>query len=149
MKLLKSILCFAIVMVCMPCAHAGVYTNELSKCLVESTSVRDRTALVNWMFSAASFHPAVKPIASVSEKQLDEINKSTANLFMRLLTEACRQETINALKYEGEVAIPLSFKVLGEVAARELFSSPEVDEAFSGFVKYLDEDKLKSLVESR
>lgn len=40
-------------------AHAGPYADALSKCLVESTSQRDRTELVRWFFASASLHPAV------------------------------------------------------------------------------------------
>ena len=150
MKFLKSTICtLAILSSFVASAYAGSYTNELSKCLVDSTSVRDRTALVKWVFSAASLHSAVKSIASVSEKQLDEANKNTADLFMRLLTETCKQETKNALKYEGEVTIQLSFQVLGQVAGRELFSSPEVSKAMSGLEKHLDADKLKALIETK
>ena len=45
--------------------HAGVHTSELAECLVDSTSRQDRAALVNWLFSAASFHPALNSNASV------------------------------------------------------------------------------------
>jgi hypothetical protein len=52
------------------------------------------------MFSAVSLHPAVKPIASVTEEQLNEANKKAAKLFSRLLTESCELQTKRALKYE-------------------------------------------------
>ena len=32
--------------------QAGVYTDELSKCLVEKTTTQDRTVLVTWVFTA-------------------------------------------------------------------------------------------------
>ena len=34
-------------------AWAGVYTDDLSKCLVDGTTTDDRTALVKWIFTAA------------------------------------------------------------------------------------------------
>lgn len=129
--------------------HAGPYTDELSKCLVEKTSVNDRTVLVKWVFTALSLHPAVKSIVSVSEEQLDEANKTTAELFTRLITDTCRKETENAIKFEGEGAITQSFQVLGSVAGRELFSSPDVNRAMSGLAKYLDEEKINAVVKAR
>lgn len=129
-------------------ANAGTYTNHLSECLVESTSTRDRIALVKWMFSAASLHPAVKPIALVSEQQLDEANKNAAHLFTKLLTDSCKQETQKALKFEGNLTLQASFEVLGQIAGRELFSSPEVNAAMSGMEKYLDQEKLNSLTKT-
>lgn len=146
MNSLKMILIAATITASVPTSvYAGPFTDNLSKCLVESTSTRDRNALVQWMFSAASLHPAVQSIASVSEQQLDEATKSTAELFMKLLTETCKQETIKALEYEGNLTLQTSFEVLGQVAGRELFSSPEVNAGMSKLDTYLDQEKLKSL----
>ena len=148
MHLLKVIVCsFAFVAVSASSAYAGPYTDELSKCLVDSTSVRDRAALVRWMFAAISLHPAVKSLASVSKEQLEEANKGMAELSMKLLTDSCRSETKKALKYEGAVTIEASFNVLGQVAGRELFADSEVSAGISNLDKYFDKNELKSLVE--
>ncbi len=74
-------------------AQAGLYTDDLSRCLVESTSTADKVSLVKWMFTAAAFHPAVSSIASVSEKQLVNTNKEIAELFTKLLTESCKEQS--------------------------------------------------------
>jgi hypothetical protein len=125
--------------------YAGPYTDTLSKCLVESTSMRDRNNLVVWMFASASQHPAVEDIVTVTDEQLDEANRKMAELLMNLLTVACHDETAAAFQYEGQSTIEASFTVLGSVAGREMFSSPSVGEAMSGMNKYLDEGKLKSV----
>ena len=149
MRFLKStLITVTVASIVATVTYAGPYTNDLSKCLVESTSIRDRIDLVKWMFSAASLHPAVSSIASVSEEQLDAANKSVADLVMKLLTESCRQEAEKALKYEGEATFQASFQVLGQVAGQELFASPEVAAAMSGLGKHLDEEKLKSLTKA-
>lgn len=126
-------------------AYAGPYTDDLSKCLVESTTPQDRADLVKWMFAAASLHPAVRSLASVSTEQLNDANKKTADLVVRLLADSCRQETQKALKYEGQMTLQASFQVLGQVAGKELFTSPEVATALSGLEDYLDVKKLESL----
>ena len=131
-----------------PNAHAGIYIENLSKCLVKSTSTEDRTALVKWMFSAASLHPAAQSITTVSKQQRDETNKNTADLLTRLLTHSCEQETKKAVEFEGSITIQTSFQVLGEVAGRELFSNPEVNDGMSEMGKYLDQDKLDYLTET-
>jgi len=127
-------------------AYAGVYADELGKCLVESTSQRDRIELVRWMFSAASLHPAVEPMSSVTNEQLDAANKVIANLVMKLLTDSCRSETANAIQYEGATTLQTAFSVLGQVAGTELFASPEVAAGLAGLEKHLDGEKLKSAV---
>lgn len=137
---------FAIVLCQAPPVHAGPYTDELSKCIVASTTTDDRVAIVKWMFSAASLHPAVKSITSVSEEQLDEANKITAKLLMRLLTDSCMQHAQKAIKYEGHRAIQSSFQILGQVAGRELFSSPDVAAGMAGFEKHFDSEKLESVL---
>ena len=78
--------------------QAGVYTDELSKCLVEKTTTQDRTVLVTWVFTALSMHPAVKQVISVSTDKIDEVNKNAADLFTKLLTETCKDETVKAMK---------------------------------------------------
>jgi hypothetical protein len=125
--------------------YAGVYSDDLSKCLVASTTQEDRLTLVNWMFAAASLHPSVTAASPVSAEALDQVNKKMADLFMRLVTVSCKTQVEKALQYEGEVTFQTSFQVLGQVAGRELFSSPEVSAAMSGVQKHLDLEKLQAL----
>lgn len=74
-----------------------------------------------------------------------DANASTGALVMRLLTDSCKEKTKKALKYEGPATIQLSFQVLGQVAAGELFSSPEVQKAISGMQGHIDKTKLDEL----
>jgi hypothetical protein len=126
-------------------ASAGVYADDLGKCLVASTTQDDRTSLVRWMFMAAAHHPAVKPIAAITPAQQDESDKAMGALVMRLLTDSCKTEAQKAIQYEGPITLQLAFEVLGRVAGQELFSSPEVTGNFQGLAKYIDSDKLKAL----
>jgi hypothetical protein len=98
------------------------------------------------MFAAASAHPAVKSISAVTPEQLDETNKNIGELFMRLTTESCREQTKNALSYEGILAIQGGFQVLGEVAGQEMFASPEVASGMAGLEKYIDNQAFESLM---
>jgi hypothetical protein len=126
-------------------AHAGPYADDMAKCLVRSTSAADRTDFVRWFFAAAASHPAVQSLAAVTPEQREAANKSTAALFQRLLTESCRNEVQQAVKYEGPQTIGSSFQVFGEVAGRELFTDPSVTQAMGGFEKYFDKQKLNDL----
>src|SRR5690348_9773307 len=96
-----------------PVAQAGVYTDDLSKCLVKSSNRADRSVLVQWIFSGLSLHPAVQPFVSITEEQRDAFNEKAAALLSRLLVDDCRKEAIVALKYEGTAAFDASFQVLG------------------------------------
>jgi len=94
------------------------------------------------MFSAASQHPLVSDIVSVNEAQLNKANKEFADLTMKLLTVDCQAETKMAVKQEGITSLQSSFKVFGEAAGQDLFSSPYVVKAMAGYVQYLDVIKL-------
>jgi hypothetical protein len=137
--------CLSVLLAAAP-VHAGVYTDELSKCLVNSTTTTDRNALVRWIFAAGSVHPALKGYVTLTPAQLDEVNKTAGTLFMKLLTQTCEKQASAAINYEGKAAIEASFTVLGQVAGRELFSDPSVNAGMAGIQKYMDADKLQALV---
>ena len=126
-------------------AQAGPYSDDLAKCLVASTSDTDRSLLVRWIFSTAALHPEVASIAAVTPAQREGTNKGTGQLIERLLTATCRQQTRDALKYEGPPAIQTSFQVLGQVAMRSLMENPAVAQGFQGMGRYIDEDKIREL----
>lgn len=127
-------------------AWAGVYTDDLSKCLVESTSTDDRTALVKWLFAAASAHPAIGTLSSVTPADLDSANQVVGGLFMKLLTESCKLQAQKALRFEGPATLQLSFSVLGQVAGAELFSNPVVANNMAGLQKFVDAKQLEALM---
>jgi len=126
-------------------ALAGPYTDDLSKCLVRSTSEQQKAVLVEWVFAIAALHPSVKPLSSVSDAKRTDLNKSVADLFTTLLTDTCRQETQDAVKYEGPAAIQTSFALLGQVAMTDLFSNPDVAQGLGAFSQYLDKAKFDSV----
>lgn len=130
-------------------ASAGPYGDTLSKCLVSSTTPSEKTTLVRWMFAMMALHPDVKASSAITPEQRTEITKATAKLFERLLTESCGAEAKDAVKYEGGSTIESSFALLGQVAARELFSNPKVNEGLSELSKYIDEKKLNEFLEGK
>ena len=129
-------------------ANAGIYGDDMAKCLVRSTTTQDRSVLVKWIFAAAASNPEVKSMVSVTERQRNKLNKSIAKLFERLLTDSCRKETQAAYKYEGKATISSSFNLLGQVAGRELFSDPNVTKSVSGLAQYIDQKKMNDLFAS-
>jgi len=132
------------VIVSAPAVQAGVYTDELSKCLVRSTTSEDKTAFVRWIFSIMGAHPDVKDLAVVTDGKRAEMGKQTGALLMRLLTESCVNETREAFKNEGDTALGGSFSVLAQVAVRELLVNPEVQAAIKELALSIDEEKLKA-----
>lgn len=126
-------------------AQAGPYTDDLSKCLVKSTTAADQTAFMVWMFSAMAAHPAVKDYATISPAQHEAIATRASALFQRLMTVDCRAESVAALKYEGASAFEASFTVFGQVAMRGLMGDPRVAEAMADINKHADAAKFEAL----
>lgn len=131
----------------MPAAQAGVYTDDLSRCLVEKSTANDKSLLVQWIFVAMAQHPSVNSLSKISAEDVEKHNKAAGDLFMRLLTETCVEDSKKAMKYEGAIAIQTAFQVLGQAAAREIFSDPAVGKMMSGLDKYVDKKKLEVLVQ--
>ena|SRR5712691_2590554 len=129
-------------------ALAGPYGDDLSKCLVIATEHKDKTDLVRFIFAAAAQHPDVSNIASISDKQRTEMARTVGRLYERLLTESCRTQYRDAVKYEGQQVLPMSFSVLGQVAMRGLMENPAVTKAFGEIDTFLDKDKINAVTQA-
>lgn len=130
-------------------AQAGVYTDDLARCLVESSSSQDKTTLVKWMFTAMARHPDVREMSAVTSAHQAQNDQAVAALFMRLMTENCRQQSKKAVQYEGSAAIEQGFNVLGQVAGKELFANPDVNKALAGLEQHMDAAKLQQVLQSK
>ena len=84
-------------------------------------------------------------MSNVTLEQGDEISKQMAEIFNELITVRCKDETIEAFKYEGQATFEESFQVLGEVAMTELMTNNKVNSYMEGFTKYLDTEALENL----
>ncbi len=124
-------------------ALAGTYGTALSNCIIQATSPEDRNDFVMWMFSAIAQHPSVREQTSISNEIVEESTIKTAKVFERLLTEDCRDETANVIKYEGTAELEKSFNLLGQVAAKELFQNENVAQSLSALEKHIDVQKLE------
>ena len=123
---------------------AGIYADELAKCLVASTSPKDQTNLVRWIFSAAALHPDVASISSVTPEERTGMTKSVAQLFQRLLTDSCQKEFATAMQNEGAMVLESSFGVLGQVAMRSLMTHEEVAKGMGELEQFLDSAALEA-----
>ena len=137
----------SIVAAIQPQAYAGPYADSLSQCFVRSTTDSDRTTLVRWMFSIVALHPDIQSLTTVSDSQRVALNLEVADLMEKLVSESCRAETQEAIKFEGSQAVDASFGILGEIGLRRLLADPHVLDGVVGFTKYLDRSKFEPLIE--
>lgn len=145
MRFLAAMITAAVLSAGASAAHAGVYGDDLSRCLVSSTTAGDKTTLTRWIFLMLSRHPSVRAYANVADDQRAAADKEAAALYLRLLTADCRKETVAALKYEGGSALEASFNILGQAAVRELISDPAVLEGFKTLATNINTDSLASV----
>ena len=130
-------------------ARAGVYADDLGKCLVSSTSEADRTLMLKWMFSAMSQNREIAQYVQMAPEVRETLTRETAALYMRLMTESCRTQTRDAARYEGPAAIGSAFGLLGQIASQGLFNDPAVAASISELDKYYDQPKLKAVMDGK
>ena len=95
-------------------AFAGPYADALGKCMVGATTGAEKTTLIRWMFAMMALHLNVQSSSAVTPEQRGALAKQTAQLFERLLTEPCRKEAREAIRYESASTIQSSFTLLGQ-----------------------------------
>jgi hypothetical protein len=127
-------------------AQAGPAADALSKCVVGATSAQDRVVLTKWAFVVVSANPELRSMSTVTEPMRDEANHRMADLLTRLVTVNCRAQAVTAVRTEGPQAVQGAVRALGESAAHDLFADPATLASMGGFVKYLDTEKLFSLM---
>jgi hypothetical protein len=126
-------------------AEAGVFTDDLSRCMVSKATASDRDAFMAWMFSAVSAAPRLQKLTTLDRAKRDEIAATAASVFQRLLLVDCRKEAVAALKAEGRNGMIQSFGALGRAATEQMFQSPEAQVELESLGKNFDEAKLEAL----
>lgn len=126
-----------------PTALAGPAADELSRCLVQSSTAEDKLKLVKWMFTSMALHPAVADLAPVTEAARDAANRDMAQLLASLLEARCLEPARNAIASEGAIALQTSFAIFHQVAANDLFSHPDVIAGLGALTEFLDSTDLE------
>ncbi len=68
---------------------ASPTVDQLSQCLVKSTTAADKTAVLQSTFSALAAHPDLKQYSNVSDAQKTQLDKNLAQVMQRILVEQC------------------------------------------------------------
>lgn len=126
-------------------ATAGIFADDLSRCLVAKTSEKDKATLVRWMFATLSLNPEVADISSMNDETRNAINKGMGELVQRLITQSCREQTLVAIKSEGGSVLGTSFEVFGQAAAQSMLANPTVGKAAGAFTQHLDKKAFEEL----
>ena len=104
---------------------AGPYADDLSKCLVKSTSAEDKSTLVQWMFAMSSLHPDVKKLSTVTPAKRTELNQ-------HIWTDPVRSEQVLARLPAGR------FGEASDLAGACVFLSSAASDYIHGVVLPVD-----------
>ena len=136
----------AMLLSCAGNASAGIYTDDLSRCLVKSSTATDRLSFVRWIFSAMTAAETVKAMSTVTPEERENASRETVTLMERLVLVDCRTETAMAIQYEGEAAIGTAFETLGKVAVTDLMGDPAVNAEMERLQTYMDLPKWEAFM---
>ena len=125
--------------------NAGVFTNELIKCMVKNTNNKELKLLKTWIYFAFSQDEDLKKYSKISKKEEERVNKLMANYVTDLLTNRCKKEYNLAIKNDGTRAISDSFEYLGRIAGVQIMSNPNVVIFIQKFSNYIDLNKFKDI----
>lgn len=123
-------------------ATAGPTVDQLSNCLVKSTTTTDKKTVLQWTFVALSTHPDLKAYSNVTDVQKEQLDKSLATVLQRILVEQCSSQTKAVIAAEGVQAVGDSFQELGQITGEEILENPEVKGQLKGVLRYVDLNKL-------
>lgn len=104
--------------------------------------------MVRWTYSTLAFHPDFGGKQLFSDTEIDEIDRSMAFIFTRLMTQACRNEAQQASRYEKD-GVKKAFGVLGREAVNSLSSHPNVKNRNQKFLSYIDFEYIDKLIENK
>lgn len=127
-------------------ARAGPASDAFAKCLVQSSTGRDRIVFIQWFFAALSVNPNVQSFSTATKQQRAAVTQQTAEVLQRLVVKDCRAEAIAAIRADGSSAIQTSFEVFGRTAATELMSDPAVSKEMNALGDYIDNTKWNDLL---
>jgi len=128
-------------------AQASPASDAFGKCLIESSTGKDRILFIRWFFGALSVNPNVSSLATTTQAQRDEAASGAMASMERLVMIDCRKEALAALRQDGPDAMRASFEVFGRTAATELMGDPAVAQELGRLESFSDSAKWGALME--
>lgn len=121
---------------------AGPTVDQLSDCLMKSTTATDKTTVLQWTFVALGSHPDLKAFNNVTATQRETLDKNLATVLQRILVEQCSAQTKAVIQAEGLQAVGDSFQALGKTTGEEILKNPDINNQMKGVLRYIDLNKL-------
>ncbi|WP_407303557.1 hypothetical protein [Acinetobacter sp.] len=139
---IRSLFLGAILLGAAQVSIAGPTVEQLSDCLVKSTTATDKKTVLQWTFVALSTHPDLKSFSQVTDVQKEQLDKSLATVLQHILVEQCSAQTKAVIQAEGLQAVGDSFQELGRTTGEAIVKNPEVNQQLKGVLRYVDLNKM-------
>ena len=139
---LRTFLISAILLGTTQVAMAGPTVDQLSDCLMKSTTATDKTTVLQWTFVALGNHPDLKAFSNVTATQKEALDKNLATVLQRILVEQCSAQTKAVIQDEGLQAVGDSFQALGKTTGEEILKNPEINNQLKGVLRYIDLNRV-------
>jgi hypothetical protein len=124
------------------------YEAQMIECLDRSASPADQLLLSKWVFAVILRHPGLRSLTSVSEAERERLMRESAALIERLMSEDCRREMVDVIRYERTESVGRAFGYLGAKAVKEVFADSTVKKGMEQTTSYIDRERLiRSLME--
>lgn len=122
--------------------HAQTTVDQLSDCLVKSTTATDKTTVLQWTYAALSAHPDLKAFSQVTPQQKDQLDQKLAQVLQRIIVDQCSAQTKAVIQTDGLEAVGQSFQQLGREAGESIIKDPAVSQQLQGTLRYIDLNKI-------
>lgn len=123
-------------------AQASPAQEQLSQCLLASTTAADKTTVLQWTFAALGQHPDLITMSQVTTEQKTQLDQNLAQVLQRIVVEQCAAQAKAVIKADGVQGVTESFQALGQVTGEEILKQPEIKTQLNGVLKYVDLNKL-------
>jgi hypothetical protein len=124
---------------------ANANPQALGTCLVDSLNGKERKQLAKWIYFSIAAHPEMKSYSNISIDIRTDTDKYVGALVTRLLVEDCGSQLRDAQKMDPRAA-QKAFEMVGRVAMQEVMTNPDVATSISNYVRYVDQDRINSVL---
>jgi hypothetical protein len=123
-------------------AIADEFVANITQCITDATSGKDRKDLAKWVFTSMSTHPEIAAFNKIDAKILLDTEKKAGEIYNRLFTVDCKNQINSAIQNHKPQAVQVAFEELGKLSMQELMTNQNVMDAFSAPAKYIDYSKF-------
>lgn len=115
---------------------------NLSQCLLDSTSAKDKVALGKWSFVLLVSQAELDKITKISDKDKEDSKQAALKIYNRLIFKDCKTEYDKA-SIDNSETVDNAFSLLGESATVQIASNPAVVEMYLEIFKFIDQEEIK------